>query len=1759
MPKSIFDTVQFQEAVNDRDERAQQHLIDVDNTEPRESFGSNITDTDNALSDTSVIPGFVLPENYGKYAEDLPDNMLLEDFENAEDIASEYQGGWETAGKFLGRTLTTALTETLKIPGYVVGGALGLIEQDITRMTDNAYIMAIEELDESIKEQMPVWVSDEVRNGNFWDKMSSGEFWANEGADAVGFFASSFIGGTGMMKLAQIIGKGSKYAPTVIGGVQAITESAAETAGLSRSLDAYWQQRERPDGNYNIDSDTKLILGVDRDYATPEEIKELKTSAMAGAFRTNFALLAVPSIWTARAMFGSGRKAGKVYQRDKIVDAKGKNLENIKSQLDEYSKSRGIGSTFLEANKIGGGEAFQEMVQFAAENRYSSQGEGKSNGNWIEGMLEGVAEAFTTPDGQTSMALGYLLGIGPGIRQAYQTNKNKRKKASEFSNLLSKAESSYREKFKDIITLENGIEKVNVKKVLEILEDTDNKNTMLKSYLASLARGDKENASVGYAAILAESVIPFIAEEEGLDVWTAMMNDVINIHEHDYKALGFESKDALTNNIKKLVEGIKKEQESFDRKGHSKFGINKSSTIKNFKEDEDIDDIFNTFISTMNFSSMIMKSQVAELQRLEQLNKQEIAEEFGEIDRENLTDEQKESKQLKTLLQTEKRLENKIKKAKKTLDEFHDSTKHQEAFDDFYGEVRKKELAAKKVEQQVQENLQFQKDFMENLKEKGYNVDPKRITGEDNDFVKGIVALVDKEGNVWKAGRRKKDGKFEHVLLDTTNGKIRPFKIDFLRKNFPTADNILTQEEFKEWQKNKHLRVKYQSALDAINVLIESKYGGRLETAFQTQVKIEALETKLAEKLEERKKVQARKASLKRISKKVKAELEEVQNEIKETRSELNKLYKELESLELALENLFEIQAELTNMEDISSFNNVLKNRLERLRELVGEENLKKAEIKIRNAILDNKKIIRSLESHKNKLERYRDRIIKIFEQATKDIKLSDYISEANMKKLARSIGNKYDLNTELVQMLTDKDVIPALKKHAAIELFEDFNNELNKNIEEINEKIDKAAQQILKDTSHLKNIKLLDSYLKELASIKSVFRGRMYEKEMQARKDLQYARKESEYIEQNDNSDESQIYFKKENMYSTVTSMFEMYTDPKDGKRKPRLDENGKRILNKNYEQSKRWNDALDKIKISQLDNYFVAIVTADVLLDEPEYNFTQEDIPVDKNGNVLNSNEDLYVVIIDRENKKPVMIDDKVAFTGIANTSTYFFEDGSSSIRFENTAEYKNLENAWNRHEKKLQQSDSNKLSEIPEFSHKIGSSDLIATDFEDGKRKIISLYKSRYISWRKKLVDAIDKNKYAFTTLDNVSLGIPYKVGEKYNSPTEVFGTIPEIVIPLSNVQGLGSTTMNVEKGMVYGKLPNGKLVRLKNKRIDSLPEKEMNDYLQTIINFMALANLNVTNSLTHNFKFNGTKSGMNLTEILDFYVMTGGKSETWNIRFVKNKNTGNIELKVVADAYNEDGKSETYFIPVKELLKDPDKGLTPDNIVSIEDGVVAPLVRALKTKFMNVNKSRINAIKKSPDFEKKGFWLPTKWKLKGDDIVLEKTVHKGGYKKYILDKLVYTNIEKEGEMPIFVNKYAEFGNDITATPPASKPKQSADDLLEQAKSTPKKQSRFDFGDGPKKGKYDFGDTAPTEKGVSIDEINEQLQSAASGGPVLLSSPNADGSLSFSSPPGGWDFGENTPPPSNSNAPQNKNEEENTEHCENKSRRKRHSKPI
>jgi len=136
---------------------------------------------------------------------------------------------WSLTAKGLKNLAGTVVTEIGKTPGYI-GGGLAAVGNELfsdgkdsmKMMVDNSWINAFESMNQSIKDFMPVHVKQEVLDGNVFDKLGSYAWWAETGAEGIGFMLAMY--GPGALLKAGKVGQ------RIMGSIEKLSEAGADVA-----------------------------------------------------------------------------------------------------------------------------------------------------------------------------------------------------------------------------------------------------------------------------------------------------------------------------------------------------------------------------------------------------------------------------------------------------------------------------------------------------------------------------------------------------------------------------------------------------------------------------------------------------------------------------------------------------------------------------------------------------------------------------------------------------------------------------------------------------------------------------------------------------------------------------------------------------------------------------------------------------------------------------------------------------------------------------------------------------------------------------------------------------------------------------------------------------------------------------------------------------------------------------------------------------------------------------------------------------------------------------------------------------------------------------------------------------------------------------------------------------------------------------------------------------------------------------------------
>ena len=395
---------------------------------------------------------------------------------------SQQQGVLPTIGAGLGRVGTKLTRELIKTAGAIGGTIAGIagntqdlitgedntdffataFDNDFIRSTDKAF-------DKVNKEVLPVYVSDTVTNGGFFDKITSAEFYATEGADGAGYLLAAFAPGAVIKSLnvgQKLFGAASKltalrYGKNVETARRALTqagmtvnkidglivpaanaffEAGAEAKGAGDSMefekpkfianfmntfdtnskefrDEVLTRLEQVDldrrsGKITLDEANELTNNMDNIVAgefAEKEFKAQKGYAMRNTFLTNLAILAGPNYIQSKILYGKNGATNLINQVKKSPIRQG---------------LKRIGETFLT-------EGGEEVAQTSTEQRQVKKGLANQLHSGDE-IYKDVAigefatdfiKTLGTTEGQIAGFLGGVLGAPISVVQGYKQDK----------------------------------------------------------------------------------------------------------------------------------------------------------------------------------------------------------------------------------------------------------------------------------------------------------------------------------------------------------------------------------------------------------------------------------------------------------------------------------------------------------------------------------------------------------------------------------------------------------------------------------------------------------------------------------------------------------------------------------------------------------------------------------------------------------------------------------------------------------------------------------------------------------------------------------------------------------------------------------------------------------------------------------------------------------------------------------------------------------------------------------------------------------------------------------------------------------------------------------------------------------------------------------------------------------------------------------------------------------------------------------------
>lgn len=409
----------------------------------------------NAINELGIVPissntSFSLDEQQSSLnpfsqinASQYGDNIsLYSDDSQAQGILDERRAQSQSAAeqllKGIGHMASTMGTEILKTPGYLLGGfgALGNDKSVIENIVDNDWVNAFERLDESIKDQMPVYLTKDIQEGGIGKKLLSSAWWATTGADGIGFLLSMYAPGriVGALGAGEKVGgileglaHDTKLAKTLTAsGILESTNAGAKITkkGIERinslnavALNTYIESASEAANTF--DNVRKNYFEANPD-GTDEEASKIASEAAANVMKANVGVLALSNVFDELFLFkGFGKSAektasdstlGKLYKNG-ILDPK--SVASIKKEGIKEFLAKAPKELAMNFAKEG---LFEEGLQTKIQQHYENVANGKTTASFSEDVLGNYFETLMTdPEMQESVVLGGILGGGASM------------------------------------------------------------------------------------------------------------------------------------------------------------------------------------------------------------------------------------------------------------------------------------------------------------------------------------------------------------------------------------------------------------------------------------------------------------------------------------------------------------------------------------------------------------------------------------------------------------------------------------------------------------------------------------------------------------------------------------------------------------------------------------------------------------------------------------------------------------------------------------------------------------------------------------------------------------------------------------------------------------------------------------------------------------------------------------------------------------------------------------------------------------------------------------------------------------------------------------------------------------------------------------------------------------------------------------------------------------------------------------------------
>lgn len=541
------------------------------NQELVESLTPNYELEAERASKDNLIGGFNFNYEY------MPGENYISD--DLKEIQAQRQPGVDKLKRGLTRFAGEFALNVLETPGVLGGAIASAVTGDINNMTNNFWVNASEAMKKQLQEANPVYSSKAVRDGGVWDKMSSGEWIATEGASALAFMASALVPGLAISKGAKSLGLVRMLAgggKTTQAGLAAVDKASkalgladeaavglgAATGDMGSLITTTLANTVFESGIEAMGAQKSFQSQLDQKFQTGQinqkdylEYSKHADEVAAKVFNRNMILLAGPNMLMSKMILGPTANTLEKAHKNIHLSKAGRWVKGGFKEAPTTKVGKFLDKGAVQAvGKMGKGFAkntfregvVEEMGQMSIEKYYTDEyidalESGKDERFWADSY----ARILGSTDGQVAALTGGIISGPLSMRQRYLEGKAIRKTTDELVNNYNGV-SNYYSALRDNIyetdkegnlvmemvdadgnPVETGGKlkpKVDTTKVAEIAAAHDEVNKLRAAQTRALEDGNLVQASQYAARLQAGAFAPFLRMgEPGLKALQDMM------------------------------------------------------------------------------------------------------------------------------------------------------------------------------------------------------------------------------------------------------------------------------------------------------------------------------------------------------------------------------------------------------------------------------------------------------------------------------------------------------------------------------------------------------------------------------------------------------------------------------------------------------------------------------------------------------------------------------------------------------------------------------------------------------------------------------------------------------------------------------------------------------------------------------------------------------------------------------------------------------------------------------------------------------------------------------------------------------------------------------------------------------------------------------------------------------------------------------------------------------------------------------------